>query len=146
MTHDDIAIAFDVPAFFADVIVADQYDTDDIGTSVERFGALLRTAMEFPILLQAVCGQVVTTIPASDVAGGTILSAARGKSEAVACTDEWALDVDVNQYRTNEGPCLKAARTGQMVRVRIDVVRERLPAFTKNVAGMRSGLRVFARR
>lgn len=96
MTYDDIVSAFEVPVVSVDVIAADQYRSDETGTAVEHFGALLRTAMALPTLLQAVCGQVVATIPAADMAGVTLLSADRGKPETVACTDERALDVDLD--------------------------------------------------
>lgn len=50
-----------------------------------------------------------------------------------------ALDVDVDQYRANEGPCLESARTRQVVRVRIEDAAQRWPAFAANVAGMGVG-------
>lgn len=115
---------------------AEQYGSDEISSAVERFGALLRTSMELPVVLQAVCGQIVATIPSADMAGVTILSAGSCRPETVACTDERALDVDVDQYRANEGPCLDAARSRQVVRVRIDDAAQRWPLFAANVAGM----------
>jgi len=87
-------------------------------------------------MLQSVCAQIVATIPAADMAGVTIHSADDKQPETVACTDERALDVDVDQYRANEGPCLEVARTQQVVRVRIDDAALRWPQFAANVAGM----------
>ncbi|MBW0292711.1 MULTISPECIES: GAF and ANTAR domain-containing protein [Rhodococcus] len=136
MTRDELCTALDAPAPHVDVITAQQYDSDDIAVAVERFGALLRTPMPLPSLLQSVCAQVVATIPTADMAGVTVLSPRDKEPETVACTDERALDVDVDQYRANEGPCLEAARTRQVVRVRIDDAALRWPEFAKNVAGM----------
>lgn len=136
MTRDELCTALKSPSPFTDGITALQYDSDEIAVAVERFGALLRTPMPLPGLLQSVAAQVVATIPAADMAGVTILSARDKAPETVACTDERALDVDVDQYRANEGPCLEAARTRQVVRVRIDDAALWWPAFAKNVAGM----------
>ena len=38
--------------------------------------------------------------------------------------------------RANEGPCLEAARTQEVVRVRTRDAARRWPAFARNVAGM----------
>ncbi|MBT2274160.1 GAF domain-containing protein [Rhodococcus qingshengii] len=110
------------------------YSSDEISSALDRFGA--RTPMELPVLLQSVCAQIVATIPSADMAGVTILSAHTRKPETVACTDERALDVDIDQYRANQGPCLEAARTRQVVRVRIDDAAQRWPTFAQNIAGM----------
>lgn len=117
-------------------LAVQQYNGDEISSAVERFSELLRTTLDLPVLLQSVCGQIVATIPSADMAGVTILSADNNKPETVACTDERALDVDVDQYRANEGPCLEAARTRQLVRVRIDDAAQKWPVFAANVAGM----------
>ncbi|WP_182263183.1 GAF domain-containing protein, partial [Rhodococcus sp. UFZ-B548] len=79
---------------------------------------------------------MVATIPTVDMAGVTILSAHDKAPATVTCTDERALGVDIDQYRANEGPCLEAARTRQVVRVRIEDAALRWPEFAKNVAGM----------
>ncbi|WP_261949357.1 GAF and ANTAR domain-containing protein [Rhodococcus sp. T9N] len=70
------------------------------------------------------------------MAGVTTLSAHSGQPETVACTDERALDVDIDQYRADEGPCLESARTRQVVRVRVEGAALRWPRFASNVAGM----------
>lgn len=136
MNRNDISAALDAPSPFTDGMTARQYDSDEIAVAVERFGALLRTPMELSVLLQSVAAQVVATIPAADMAAVTLLSAPDNQPETVACTDERALDVDVDQYRANEGPCLEAARTRQVVRVRIEDAALRWPEFAKNVADM----------
>lgn len=37
------------------------YDSADIATALERFGALLRTPMQLSVFLQSVCQQIVAT-------------------------------------------------------------------------------------
>lgn len=44
---------------------------------------------------------------------------AHGQPRTAAVTNEVAVQVDVAQYRVNEGPCLWAARTSQTVRVNL---------------------------
>ncbi|MFC1473812.1 GAF domain-containing protein [Rhodococcus qingshengii] len=135
MDCDDISTSLDTLSPFVGTMAAQQYDTDEIATAVEHFGVLLRTPMKLPALLQSVCSQVVATIPTADMAGVTMLSRESNGSETVACTDERALDVDVDQYRASEGPCLESARTRPVVRVRFDDAAQRWPEFASNVAG-----------
>lgn len=80
--------------------------------------------------------QIVATIPSADMAGVTILSTVSKQPETVACTDEHALNVDIDQYQADEGPCLEASRTQQIVRIRIADAAQRWPGFAKNVAGI----------
>jgi hypothetical protein len=53
----------------------------------------------------------VATISIADMAGVTILSADSNRLETVACTDERALDVDVDQLggRDEDARCAKCA-------------------------------------
>ncbi|MDA3635332.1 MULTISPECIES: GAF domain-containing protein [Rhodococcus] len=131
MDCDDISAPLDTLSPFVGTRAAQQYDPDEIATAVEHFGALLRTPMKLSALLQSVCSQVVATIPTADTAGVTMSN----RPETVACTDERALDVDVDQYRASEGPCLESARTRPVVRVRFDDAAQRWPEFASNVAG-----------
>lgn len=119
-----------------DITAERPYHSDEIAEALERFGALLRTSMDLSTLLQAVSAQIVATIPGADMAGVTTLSADSGQPETVACTDERALDVDIDQYRADEGPCLESARTRQVVRVRVEDAALRWPQFAANIAGM----------
>ncbi|MEV6823428.1 GAF domain-containing protein [Amycolatopsis sp. NPDC051102] len=45
-------------------------------------------------------------------------------------TGESALRIDQAQYDADEGPCLEAARTGQVQRVKVSEAARRWPAFT----------------
>ncbi|NGP05724.1 GAF and ANTAR domain-containing protein [Rhodococcus sp. 14C212] len=46
------------------------------------------------------------------------------------------VEIDADQYRTGQGPCLAAAGTGRVVRVRVDDLPERRPAFSAAVRGI----------
>ncbi|MCD2157969.1 hypothetical protein LQL77_30005 [Rhodococcus cerastii] len=95
------------------------------------------------MLLQSVSAQVVATVRAAGMAAVTVLSACDKAPVTVACTDVRVLDVVVDQCRANEGPCLEAVRTRQVVRVRIDDAERRWPDFAeKGGAGVASYLSV----
>lgn len=70
MTRDEICTALNAPSPFIDGVTEQQYNSDEIATAVERFGALLRTPMALPVLLQSVAAQVEATIPAADMGAG----------------------------------------------------------------------------
>jgi GAF domain-containing protein len=118
---------------------ADHPGIAEMDGSLEHFRALLRSQCEVEVLLQRVCEQVTDTIAGADMAGVTLLRDGTEHPETAALTDVRVFDVDLDQYRANEGPCLEAARTGSIVRVRVREVRERWPDFAEKVAGMGVG-------
>ncbi|KQU28149.1 MULTISPECIES: GAF and ANTAR domain-containing protein [unclassified Rhodococcus (in: high G+C Gram-positive bacteria)] len=56
-------------------------------------------------------------------------------------TDDRTLEVDRHQYEIGEGPCLEAARTGEIVRVDVDAAQQRWPEFVH--AAREEGVRSF---
>jgi GAF domain-containing protein len=91
-------------------------------------------------VLQRGVDQITSAIPSAALASVTVL---RGDdAETVACSSErvWAIDSD--QYAAGEGPCLQAARTGEVVRVGVEQARERWPEFARSaqLAGVASYL------
>ncbi len=50
----------------------------------------------------------------------------------VAASDDWAVTIDKNQYAADDGPCLEAARTRQMVLVSGAEAFARWPEFAKD--------------
>lgn len=46
-------------------------------------------------------------------------------------TDELTLEVDRHQYAVGDGPCIEAARTGDIVRVDVDAAEQRWPEFAR---------------
>jgi GAF domain-containing protein len=91
-------------------------------------------------VLQRGVDQITSAIPSAALASVTVL---RGDdAETVACSSErvWAIDSD--QYAAGEGPCLQAARTGEIVRVGVEQARERWPEFARSaqLAGVASYL------
>ena len=122
------------------------YDPDTVTTDVagyaralENLRSKLLERMDLSVILQAMCSEVVQALTTADLAGITLVDEDGDQPETVASTDPRVNDVDVDQYRSNEGPCLEAARTQQMVRVVVSEVEHRWPRFAENVSGLGIG-------
>lgn len=117
-------------------------DAATLDRGLETFRELLRSHARVEILLQSVCNQVVATVPGADMAGVTLPDEREGDTATAACTDSRVFTVDADQFRSNEGPSLEAARTGRMVRARLSDIAVRWPAFAADAAdvGVRSYL------
>ncbi len=113
---------------------------DEVTLALAELIAVLRREEDLGRALQRSVNQVIGAIPGAAMASVSVL---RGESaETVASTSErvWAIDSD--QYAAGDGPCLQAARTGQVVRVGVAEARERWPAFARSAraAGIESYL------
>lgn len=91
-------------------------------------------------VLQRGVDQITRAIPSATMASVTVL---RGDdAETVACSSERVWTIDSDQYAAGEGPCLEAARTGEIVRAGVEQARERWPGFARSaqLAGVASYL------
>ncbi|MBY3989399.1 GAF and ANTAR domain-containing protein [Rhodococcus fascians] len=104
--------------------------------ALENLRSKVLARMDLSVILQAMCIEVVQALTTADLAGITLVDEDGGQPETVASTDPRVNDVDADQYRSNEGPCLESARTQQVVRVRVSEVRDRWPRFADNVSGL----------
>jgi GAF domain-containing protein len=77
--------------------------------------------------LDEICRIAVRAIPTAQGASLTMFGE-RGP-DAVAASDDWAKTLDETQYIEHEGPCLDAARTGQIFRVRDLKEESRWPSY-----------------
>jgi GAF domain-containing protein len=103
---------------------------DEVGQALTDLGDLLAREEELGRVLQRSVNQVVKAVPGADMASVSVL---RGDAaETVASTSEQVWAIDSEQYAAGEGPCLEAARTGQLVRVGVAETRERWPAFARS--------------
>ena len=80
-----------------------------------RVTKLLKTQRTLPAKLEAVVALVKRTIPGCDAAGVCLLI--DGEPTSVAVSDRLAVEIDLVQYRTTEGPCLTALDAGQVIRI-----------------------------
>ncbi|MBY3985731.1 GAF and ANTAR domain-containing protein [Rhodococcus fascians] len=107
---------------------------EDYADALDTVKTMLLDGRELSVILQAVCVEVVSAVEGADMAGITVLEESGKHPETTASTDPRVHDVDGDQYRSDEGPCLEAARTRTMVRVRVAEAADRWPTFVSNVS------------
>lgn len=107
---------------------------DDIFEALDRLGARARGTSAPERLLQTFCQQSVATIPSADMASIALVPERGTRLQTVACTDARVLDIELDQYRVDEGPSVESARTAQLVRAGREEVRKRWPDFGRRVA------------
>jgi GAF domain-containing protein len=100
---------------------------DEVTGALEDLARVLDHEEDLPAILRRVCRQAVHAIPHTHMASVSLER--DGGPVTVASTDDHAVAIDRAQYAADEGPCLAAARTGGIVRVTVDEVRERWPGF-----------------
>jgi transcriptional regulator with GAF, ATPase, and Fis domain len=118
-----------------------QYFAADTFDALDAFRGLLLSHSRFETLLQGLCEQAVAAIPGADMAGVTLLHHDAANPETAARSDSRVSDIDADQYRVNEGPCLEAARTGRIVCVHVEDAAARWPLFA--AAASEAGVRSF---
>jgi GAF domain-containing protein len=95
-----------------------------------RVTKLLRTQRTLPAKLEAVVALAKRTVPNCDAAGISLVI--EGEPTSCAVSDRLALEIDLVQYRTGQGPCLDAMTASNVVR--IDVL-ERDSRYTRFAPG-----------
>lgn len=69
----------------------------------------LKTQRSLPAKLEAVVAIVKRTIPNCDGAGVSLL--VEGEPTSVAVSDRLTIEIDLVQYQTGQGPCLRQSAT-----------------------------------
>jgi GAF domain-containing protein len=114
---------------------------DGVTAALKGLREVLSREEELGRALQRSVDQITHAVPMATMASVTVLRG-HGAAETVACSSArvWAIDSD--QYAAGEGPCLEAARTGEIVRVSVEQARERWPQFARSAqqAGVKSYL------
>ncbi len=86
--------------------------------AVERFARvnkLLKTQRTLPAKLETVVGIAKRTVPNCDSAG--IVLMIDGQPTTTAVSDHLAVEIDLVQYETGQGPCLSAMEDSHIVRI-----------------------------
>lgn len=97
---------------------------------LSRVTRLLKTQRTLPAKLEAAVAIVKRTVPTCDAAGVVLLI--EGAPTSIAVSDRLAMEIDLVQYGTGQGPCLAAVAESDVVR--IDVL-ERDSRFTRFAPG-----------
>ncbi|MBY3985739.1 ANTAR domain-containing protein [Rhodococcus fascians] len=103
--------------------------------ALRRIKSKILTGVEVDVVLQAVCSEIAAVVPDADLVGITMLDDS-GRPRTVASTDSVVHDIDSDQYRTDQGPCLEAMRSGHMVRAQAREAGIRWPRFAAAVADL----------
>jgi GAF domain-containing protein len=83
--------------------------------ALERLGGLSLREVSMESLLQSVADLAKTVTPGNTEASVTLL--VKGTPRTVTSTGQLALDLDETQYERGHGPCLHAARTGELTEI-----------------------------
>lgn len=133
----------DTTELAADLVVAGtatgQLTPAELGRMLVRIGRSVADEEDLLELLQQFVEIAHEAIDGADSSGVTI--AMGGRTYTAVHTDERTLQVDTEQYDADQGPCLHAARTGEVVMVDADEAQERWPRFC--AAARAQGVRSF---
>lgn len=113
---------------------------DEVTGALESLAQALDTDGQLPVALQRCCGQATHALPDADFASITVVEG--GEYRTVAATSDYIRDIDQAQYRSGQGPCLKAAETGRIVRAVVADIVKQWPEFGQaaTAAQVRSSL------
>jgi transcriptional regulator with GAF, ATPase, and Fis domain len=101
----------------------------EIANALEALTSVLTLTTHKETILQAVAEQVVSVVPGADMASITVLAEAGPYTSA--STDPRAWQIDDAQYAEGDGPCLRAARTGELVRIEVQRAAQLWPVFAR---------------
>jgi len=88
---------------------------EESGERLARVERLLGTERTLQAKLQSVVAIAKRTVPNCDAAGLTLNI--DGEPTTGAASDRLAVEIDLVQYETGEGPCLTAISSGKMIRI-----------------------------
>ena len=117
---------------------------DEITAALADLADVLGREEELGRVLQRSVDQITSAVPNADMASVSVLRGDGDGAETVAASSEQVWAIDSDQHAAGEGPCLEAARTGQVVRTGVEQGRQRWPEFTRSAraAGVESYLSV----
>ena len=83
--------------------------------ALERLGRLSLRELSMDSLLQTIADQAKTVMPGNPETSVTLL--VKDKPSTVVSTGQLAVDMDESQYERGYGPCLHAARSGELTEI-----------------------------
>lgn len=114
---------------------------DGVSSALSDLSGILEREEGLGLVLQRGVDQITRAIPGASMASVTVL---RGDdtAETVAASNDRVVGIDADQYAAGDGPCLEAARTGQIVRVSVEQGSQRWARFARSAreAGVESYL------
>ncbi len=104
----------------------------DVAEALERLGRLSLRELSMESLLQTVADLAKEVMPGDPEASVTLL--VDDDPVTVATTGRLASDLDESQYERGHGPCLHAARTGELIEVADTRTDDRWPDYMPRAA------------
>ena len=111
--------------------------SDELVDSLQQLAEVLQTQRTLGAVLASIAEAATVSVPGCDAASIAISIA--GRPSTAAITARVALELDMVQYDTDDGPCLKSFHTMSMVRVDLVDEGDAFPHFA--VAARRKGVR-----
>lgn len=102
----------------------------DMTAALEDLTAVVDAEDDFQVLVDQVCQQIVHAVGGVDEATVTLLHAR--EPWTAAATGPVVAELDREQYRSGDGPCLRAARTGKVVRLTVKEAEECWPEYARD--------------
>jgi GAF domain-containing protein len=102
------------------------------GEALERLGKLSLRELSMEGLLQTVADLAKTVMPGNPEASVTLI--VKDRPTTVASTGELATDLDETQYERGRGPCLHAARSGELTEIADTRTDKRWPEYAPRAA------------
>jgi GAF domain-containing protein len=96
--------------------------------ALELLGRLSLRELSMDRLLQTVAGLTKTVMPGNPEA--SVLLLVKDRPTTVVSTGDLATDLDERQYERGHGPCLHAARTGEVTEIHDTRADDRWPDYT----------------
>lgn len=106
--------------------------TDEALRELTALSGVVLAQDDLAATLDEICRISVRAVP--EAAGASLTALSESGPGAVASSDEWAKSLDEMQYVEHEGPCLDAARTGLVFRVRDLATDARWPSYAPRAA------------
>ncbi|MGY1725115.1 ANTAR domain-containing protein [Blastococcus sp. SYSU DS0533] len=100
--------------------------------ALEQLGRLSLRELSMDTLLQTVADLARSVMPGNPDA--SVLLLVRDRPTTVVSTGQLAVDLDETQYQRGHGPCLHAARTGQLTEIPDTRTDTRWPDYTRRAA------------
>jgi GAF domain-containing protein len=110
---------------------------DELTAAMADLTRALETEPSEDDILDAVCAEAVRAVPGADMASITAIR--EGEPETAAFTDERAVEIDGVQYAAGDGPCLRAAESGEIVRLPLATAGALWPEFTGHALSLGVG-------
>jgi GAF domain-containing protein len=111
--------------------------TDDLVNTLHQLADVLQTHRTLGVALASIAEAATQSVPGCDAA--TIAISIRGRPATAAMSGTVALEIDLVQYDTDDGPCLTSFRTASALRLDLYEQGEAFPHVA--TAAQRVGIR-----